>query len=266
MYRFLLRPKWIVLHIVVLALVVTMINLALWQVRRLDERKSFNSEVRSHQAADPAPIDSVLAESTDARQLEWRPVTLSGTYESSGQVLIRDRSLDGQAGFNVLAPLRLDDGRFVAVVRGWVLGNTAEPPAAPSGRVELLARLRVSQVRKHSWEKADPADGVLAKMNRVDVARFDQQVDGDALTMYAEVIEAQPADEAVTAIPAPDLSDGPHLSYAVQWSLFTLAALAGWVLAVRKHVQDDKKAARKAAKKAAQLAKMAAEGEGFDAQ
>lgn len=260
MYRFLLRPRWIILHVVVLVLVVTMINLGLWQLRRLDQRQSFNNEVRSHQAADPAPIDSLLASGTPAKDLEWRPVTVSGTYESSAQVLIRDRSLDGQAGFNVLAPVRLDDGRFVAVIRGWVLGNTATPPAAPSGRVELLGRLRVTQTRQHSWEKEDPAGGVLTKFNRVDIARFDQQVDGDALPMYVEVIESRPADDAVELVPAPELSDGPHLSYTIQWFLFTLAALTGWVLAVRKHIESDKKAARRAEREAARTARLIADG------
>ena len=60
MYRFLLRPKWIVLHIVVLALVITMINLGLWQLRRLDQRESFNRTVREHLSAPVEPIDSVL--------------------------------------------------------------------------------------------------------------------------------------------------------------------------------------------------------------
>jgi hypothetical protein len=83
-------------------------------------------------------------------------------------------------------------------------------------------------------------------MNRVDIARIDQQVDGDARSMYVEVATSNPADESVTAIPAPELSDGPHLSYTVQWFLFTLAALAGWAIAVRRHVLGERKAAARA--------------------
>ena len=253
MYRFLLRPKWIILHVVVLALVVTMINLGLWQLRRLGERQDFNNEVRTQLALDPVPLDSVLAPATDPSTVEWRRATLTGTYEAGAQVLIRDRSLNTIAGFNVVTPLRLSDGSFVVVVRGWVPGDTTAAPSPPTGTVQLEGRLRVGQVRRRSWEKADPAEGVLDKMNRVDIARIDQQVDGDARPMYVEVVTSNPADESVTAIPAPELSDGPHLSYTVQWFLFTLAALAGWAIAVRRHVLGERKAAARA-QRAAEVA------------
>ena len=36
-YRFVLQPKWILSHLFVFVLVVTMINLGFWQLRRLDE-------------------------------------------------------------------------------------------------------------------------------------------------------------------------------------------------------------------------------------
>ena len=45
-YRFLTRPGWIVFHVVVVLLVILMVNLSFWQLRRLHERRSFNSEVQ----------------------------------------------------------------------------------------------------------------------------------------------------------------------------------------------------------------------------
>jgi len=246
MYRFLLRPKWIVLHVVVLALAVTMVNLALWQLRRLNERTAFNREVRTQLAMAPEPIGNVLTDGSQGEGIEWRQVKVTGTYEPAGQVLIRDRSLNATAGFNVVTPLRLEDGRFLAVTRGWVPGDIAAAPPAPTGTVSLTGRLRATQVRRHSWEKQDPADGVLEKMNRVDIARLDHQVEGDALPMYVDVVGSNPVDESVAAIPAPELSNGSHLSYTVQWFLFALAALAGWVLVVRRHIAGERKAKLKA--------------------
>ena len=46
-YRFLISPKWVAFHLLVVALIVAMINLAFWQLRRLDERRQFNAEVRA---------------------------------------------------------------------------------------------------------------------------------------------------------------------------------------------------------------------------
>ena len=41
----LLRPSWIISHIFVLALLVSTVNLGLWQLRRLEERKSNNAQI-----------------------------------------------------------------------------------------------------------------------------------------------------------------------------------------------------------------------------
>jgi cytochrome oxidase assembly protein ShyY1 len=250
MYRFLLRPKWVVFTLLMTALVVVMVNLAFWQLRRLDQRQHFNREVRQRTEEPAAPLNDVLAAHPEPSDAEWRAVTVSGVYEPAGQVLIRDRSLDAEPGFNVVTPLRLADGRFLAVERGFIPAGTATP-GPPSGPVTLSARLRVSQRKHHSWEKADPATGVLDTLNRVDVSRLDQQVDGDAVPMYAEVAVSDPADPNVTPIPVPELSDGPHLSYAGQWFLFSAAAITGWILAVRKSATTRRQAAAQAAKAAA---------------
>lgn len=255
-YRFLLRPRWIILTLVVVALVVTMINLGLWQLRRLDERKAFNSGVRGNLSAEAAPLGDVLTPQANPRDVEWRQVTVSGSYEADAQVLIRDRSLNSTPGFNVVTPLRLADGTFLAVTRGWIPGDRTAAPAPPGGTVELLGRLRVTQQRRNSLEKADPDSGVLDKLNRVDVARLDQQVEGDAVPMYLEVVASEPADPEVALIPAPDLNDGPHLSYAVQWFLFTIAAIAGWFIAIRRHISGERKRAARAAKAAATQAEV----------
>ena len=60
MYKFLLRPKWIAFHLLVIAMVVVMINLALWQVNRLSQRNDFNDQVRTNQSAEIRPLGDVL--------------------------------------------------------------------------------------------------------------------------------------------------------------------------------------------------------------
>src|SRR4051794_7427238 len=59
-YRFVLRPKWILSHVLVLVLVVVMINLSFWQLRRLDEKKTYNASVRANESLAAMPIESLL--------------------------------------------------------------------------------------------------------------------------------------------------------------------------------------------------------------
>ena len=62
MYRFLLRPTWLLFHAAVLAGVILMTAAGFWQLNRLDERKDFNSEVRGRSQQAPLELTSVLDE------------------------------------------------------------------------------------------------------------------------------------------------------------------------------------------------------------
>jgi len=249
-YRFLLRPKWIAFTLLMATLVVVMVNLAFWQLRRLEERQDLNRQITARIEVPAGSLDAVLAAHPEPADAQWRSVTASGFYEADGQVLIRDRSLNGTAGFNVVTPLRLADGRFLAVERGFIPAATVIP-APPTGRVAIEGRLRVSQVKKSSWQRADAATGVLDTLSRADVARLDQQVGGDAVPMYVEVTSSEPADDTVAPIPLPERGDGPHLGYAGQWFLFSAAAILGYILAIRKSAGTRRDAATKAAAQAA---------------
>ncbi len=47
-------------------------------------------------------------------------IELRGMYESEHQFLLDNITRDGQAGYEVLTPLQLDDGRWLLVNRGWL--------------------------------------------------------------------------------------------------------------------------------------------------
>jgi cytochrome oxidase assembly protein ShyY1 len=235
MYRFLLRPRWIGFHVLVAVAIVTMINLGLWQLRRLDERQEFNAVVEARYDAPPEPIDAVLTATTDPDDVEWRPVTARGTYRPDETVHIVNRSQNGRAGDNIVVPLELEDGRVLLVNRGFVaLG--IDVPAPPTGVVEIDGRLRPTQERKLG-QLSDPPDGTLTEAQRIDIPRLAQQVEGEVVDMYVDTFQSRPADAPVVEpVAKPELGEGPHLSYAVQWFIFSVCAAVGWVLAVRRSI------------------------------
>lgn len=236
MYRFLLRPKWIAFHLLVVVGIVAMINLGFWQLRRLDQRQEFNAAVESRYDNAPVPLGDALTSTSDGGldDLEWRPVSASGTYMPDGQVLVVNRSQNGRAGDNIVVPFDLGDGRILLVNRGFVpLGQDAAP--VPGGDVDLVGRLRPTQERRLG-QLSDPATGELDVAQRVDIDRLAAQLPGEPVPMYIDLIESTPAEPGPYPEPVatPDLSEGNHLSYAVQWFIFALAVAVGWVLAVRK--------------------------------
>jgi surfeit locus 1 family protein len=251
MYRFLLRPTWIGFHLLVVVAIVTMVNLGFWQLRRLDERRAFNATIEARYDQPPVPLDdlvpSAAAPGNDLLdETEWRPVTASGVYLPDEAFYVVNRSQNGRAGQNVVVPLRLDDGRILIVNRGFVPLATAVPPV-PAVDVELVGRLRASQERGLG-QLADRDDGDLVEVQRIDIPRLTPQLPGEVVPMYVDLVESMPAEAEPFPEPvaAPDLGEGNHLSYAVQWFVFSIAVVVGWVLAVRRSVRTHRRASEQA--------------------
>jgi cytochrome oxidase assembly protein ShyY1 len=239
MYRFLLRPRWIIFTVAVVAAIVVMINLGFWQLRRLDERRAFNDAVEQRIEQPAVALDELVPDDAEAgdgvlEDVEWRPVAVAGRYLPDEQFRVVNRSQGGRAGDNVVTPLRLDDGRVLLVARGFVpLGE--QPASAPGGHVTVEGRLRRSEARR-TGALSDPTAGELTEAQRVDIPRLAGQLPGEVVPMYLELTSSQPAESGPlpAAIVEPELGEGPHLSYAVQWFLFSAIAAVGWFLAVRR--------------------------------
>lgn len=246
---FLFRPKWIAFHLLVFGAIALMIWLAFWQLRRLDERRSFNDRVTERIDQPPVTLGEVLADAgDDPASIEWRQVIVRGTYLPD-QVIWFNRSQDGLAGDNVLTALVTADGEpgadtTVVVNRGFVALGT-DVPAAPTGEVELLARVRVPQERQRG-ELTDATDGAepLTEVRRVDLDQLAAQLPAPVAPVYLDLIdslpELGPADPL--PVPPPALDEGPHLSYAVQWFIFATCVLIGWALAVRRSLRSRQRA------------------------
>jgi cytochrome oxidase assembly protein ShyY1 len=252
-FSFLLRPKWIAFHLLVIGSILLMIWLAFWQLDRLDARRAFNDLVSEQIDQPPVPLDQLLAEAgDDPTAIEWRQALVSGTYLAD-QVIWFNRSQEGLAGDNVLSALVTDDatGRQLTVVvnRGFVLLGTDAPPP-PSAETEILARVRVPTARQRG-ELTDATDAgePVTEVRRIDLGQLAAQLPGDVPPIYLDLIDANPAigPGDPTPVPPPTLDEGPHLSYAAQWFIFAACVLIGWVLAVRRSIRSHRRDALTAA-------------------
>ena len=176
-------------------------------------------------------VDLSTIANPDPAELQWRPVGVKGTYLTDEQVLIVNRSQQGRAGSNVVTPMRLEDGRVVLVIRGFI-GLDQNPPAPPTGTVRVVGTVRAGEQRRTGQSADSP--GELTEFLRLDIDRIAEQTDGEVMPVAVAVEASDPVDDAsLTPLTLPELSEGPHLSYAIQWIIFAVAVLVGWVLAVR---------------------------------
>lgn len=240
MYRFLLRPKWIGFHLLCVVAILGMISLGFWQLRRLDEKQVFNAKVTANTDADVAPIGELLditSSMTAPDDVAYRRVEATGSYLPTPQFEMVNVAQDGLNGRNVINAFRLDDGSLVLVNRGFVPAGSPMP-APPSGEVQLLGRVKPGQTAG-TGQPRDDGSQQLTEIRRVDLDALGQQFDEPVAPLYLELLQSSPAEpDNVSPVAFPSLGEGPHLSYAIQWFIFSASVGVGWVFAIRKSISD----------------------------
>jgi cytochrome oxidase assembly protein ShyY1 len=242
-YRFALRGRWLVGHVVVLALAALFVRLGFWQLDRLDQVRTSNALIESRRSLPVADLEE-LVQPGDPRggTAVQRRVSVTGRYDTSARIVSDFRSVDGEPGVDVLTPLVTDDGAAVIVDRGWVPAATPEgqiPPAAapPQGPVEVTGF--ALEGAPPGSARAATAGGVL-ELTRIDLGLVQRDLDYDLYPVYVRLQAQQPAQSSglPQVVPPPALDEGPHLSYAVQWFIFAAIGLIGWPILLRRVARD----------------------------
>lgn len=242
MYRFLLRPKWIMFHAVVAAGIVAMVALSSWQWTKYGDRQQFVDTVEQRLRAEPLDLTSMLATATPA-EIEYHRVTATGTYLVADELVQINRTQGSVNGVNVLTPFRIEGGGVVVVNRGFVADGAAIS-LPPMGTLVVGGTARLSQARK-TGELTDNDSGATNEVRRVDLALIATRLGAPIEPVYIELIATQPdSPQPPDPVPAPNLDGGPpHLAYAIQWIIFSVCVAVGWVFAVRRSVRTRRRAA-----------------------
>jgi surfeit locus 1 family protein len=240
MYRFARRPKWIALHVFVVGVVVTCAIAGVWQLNRLSERRERNDRIRAAMGGPARDVSDI----DDAEAFE--NVRAAGTYDIRNELILRNRSLNGSPGNHVLTPLVIDDDLAVIVDRGWIPAELDEAPVAraspPEGEVTVQG-LMLDAEPQRPFQPDDPAGGRLPSVRRINPVRLAEQMPYRLLPTYIQLRDQDPAQprDLPRPVPEPDLSDGPHLAYAVQWFIFLVIALTVYVALLRREAKKPEK-------------------------
>lgn len=226
--RFLLKPGWVAFILVVIGFAVACYTvLAPWQFRRNAEREAQNNAIAASYAHPPAPLAQLVPGGAPTPQVEWRHAVVRGEYLPADEAVVRLRTVQGRPAFEVLTAFRTDDGRTIAVDRGYVRpGNgrqVADYPPAPAGPVQLTGRIRLDETDPQH-RAAFTADG-HRQLYAVDSRQLGQVTGHQLAGGYLELVDGQPGGLGV--LPLPESDSGPFLSYAWQWLTFGAMALFG---------------------------------------
>jgi len=127
-----------------------LISLGTWQMQRLHWKEGLLAAIAERRSAPPvtiADIEKILAEGGD---IDYRTVSVPGGFDHS-----RERhffaTYNGRTGYYIFTPLRLDDGRFLFVNRGFVPFEQKESSTRLAGELPAsvaingLARPKLSE-------------------------------------------------------------------------------------------------------------------------
>lgn len=239
--------KWILGTILVLFGIAILIRLGIWQLDRLEQRRAFNSRV-TEQIQQPTLKLTGSALRGDLENMEYRSVDVTGVYDYSNQVALRNQVWRDQYGIHLITPLKIYGADQVILVdRGWIPADDMDPinwkKYDDVGIVEIKGVIRRSQIKPDFGRISDPIPETGEKLflwNLLNISQIEKQLTYKLLSIYI----SQSPDNSSESLPYRqelqlDLTEGPHLSYAIQWFTFAGVLAVVYFLYVRK--EENKK-------------------------
>ncbi len=226
--RFLLSRRWVLFAVAVAVMALGAVRLGAWQFDRLEDREQRNEWTERNLAAEPAPVDAVLAVGQPVpADREWTRVEVTGDYDADATVVVRYQTRDGEPGVDLVTPLVTAGGTAVLVDRGWVpTDNTgtvpADLPQPPSGEVDVVGWVRADATGRGVEVEAGSTRAISSVEigNRLDYPLYAGFVDAES--------ETPPPSDEVQRTELPDLGEGPHFFYGLQWWFFGALAVFGF--------------------------------------
>jgi cytochrome oxidase assembly protein ShyY1 len=224
--------RWALLIIFVAVLGVVFVNLGEWQLDRLAQRKERNATTIINEQKPVQPYEQVFTRPiTDADQ--WQRVEARGTFDAQHPFVVRYRSNGDADGYEVVTPLRtatgavLVDRGFIPLERGTQIPSMA--PAPPTGEVTVVGHVRRDEKGRRA--ATTPVGNQMRLINSQAIAAT---LPYPIATGYIGLLTVQPEQQGgFQPIKLPELSEGPHFWYALQWFMFTAVAAAGIVVFIR---------------------------------
>ena len=218
------RSRWVGVAALLLVSAVCA-RLGVWQLSRLHQRRAINAAILRARTEPPISLDAPGAR--DSASLAHRWVSATGRYDRGRELVLRGQAYMGTPGVYVVTPLRLrDSDTALLVLRGFV-------PAADAVRADLGPLDETGEVSVTGLAEPIGSGGgqPLVVEGSSTWARLDLRALRGALPYpVLPVALRQLPDSALPRYPrrldAPEVDDGPHLNYAVQWFLFSVMGIA----------------------------------------
>jgi surfeit locus 1 family protein len=235
-----MKIRWLPALLILVVVAVT-VRLGFWQRDRAHQKEALEAHITRFENAPAVPVGATPVALQD---IEFHRVRATGQFMPEQVVYLDNRPYNDQAGFYVVMPLKLRDGGYVLVNRGWLPRNAdvrtaIEPYDTPKGEVEIEGIARADASKAFELGEGGSAPHQKIRQN-LDVHAYAAET---GLPLQPFVIQqvSDDGDKLVRDWPAPTTGVERNYGYMFQWWAMAAAAIGFGLYAARRAAKKDQR-------------------------
>lgn len=218
----------VMVFIVVSMLIILLVSLGFWQLRRAEEKQHLTDQWTSRGLSAPLDNKAFLSGLEAETERRYQPVSLTGFLDGDHVFLVDNQVQSGKVGYHVLVPMRIEGSdMYVMINRGWVAASKDRSvlPLLPAtgGMTPILGHISPF-FRVGLRLKGDdvPSDGWPSRVQVVEPRMLEEKLDHAVLPFQILEAAGDESDFIREWQPVPQGAEKSR-AYAVQW--FSMAAM-----------------------------------------
>ena len=194
-----------------------LLYLGTWQIMRMHWKEALIENFTSRATAEA--IAPPVTEQAD--DFQYQRLMVKGVWMHHAEVQLIGRTFEGTAGYHVVTPMRLEDGRILLINRGWVAQDYRSPESRPStldaGEVTVEAILRLQRQKGYFVPDNNPEQDDWFTLDIDDITAHHDLGD-QVITSYSADALRQPGAYVLPIGAAVEINmPNDHWQYALTW-------------------------------------------------
>jgi surfeit locus 1 family protein len=216
-----------------------LIRLGVWQLERLDWRKSFNLHYIQQINAPTLNLNQTQ-DFQNIASMEYRNVQAIGKFDFSYEVYLQNQVFENIPGYHVMTPLIIDETNMAVLVdRGWIamedlerideINHGFEDKYFVGGVIRSAQKSGVFGTNPDREKSTDSKFWMNANLEEIQ-----KQIPYKLLPVYIQAGFSEDVGLPLGSSPDVEITEGPHMGYAMQWFFFAVLLGVGYPFYLRK--------------------------------
>lgn len=227
------KPKPIPTVITIAGLIL-LLSLGTWQMNRLEWKRSIIKEINENSALPPIDLTSGAG---DIEKYKYRRIKVRGEFLHDKEIhlFMGPKAERGRPGYDILTPLKTDEGEYVLIDRGWVNSDIKSPDNRPEtlvkGPVEIEGVIHMGESPGRFTPENDVAKNLWFW---IDLDKIENYAGINLQNFYVRALKKDKKNVYPIASDEFIKVRNDHLQYAITWYSLAIILLVIYFLYSRE--------------------------------